>query len=87
MLYLFFVFHFQFSQDEGLKEKLFSTYPKLLVEASPYDAIWGIGHDETDLDAFNKETWRGLNLLGYILTEVRDELMCKEKLIQETQVC
>lgn len=36
-------YNFQFSQNDDLKTILFSTYPKTLVEASPYDKIWGIG--------------------------------------------
>jgi ribA/ribD-fused uncharacterized protein len=41
------------------------------VEASPYDRIWGIGLAEGDPDASVKKKWRGLNLLGKALCEVR----------------
>jgi len=61
-----------------LKEELLETYPRVLVEASPYDAIWGIGLDVDDPLAYNRDTWKGLNLLGFIITEVRDEILCKE---------
>ena len=76
---------FQFSQNRKLKEKLESTYPKLLVEASPIDFIWGIGCAEDDPDAWDEATWRGKNYLGYILTEVRDELLCDSKFIKEDE--
>lgn len=65
---------FQFSQNEELKQQLLLTYPKTLVEASPYDRIWGIGLSENDPKAWNKLTWRGKNLLGEILTTVRERL-------------
>lgn len=64
----------KFSQNEKLKEKLISTYPKTLVEASPYDKIWGIGLLEDDPRAWNKQTWLGKNQLGEILTRVRERL-------------
>lgn len=65
----------KFSQNEELKEKLFSTFPKTLVEASPLDDIWGIGVSRDDRRAWNKLSWKGQNLLGQILTKVRDKLM------------
>lgn len=65
----------KFSQNEELKKKLFDTYPKTLVEASPIDTIWGIGLSEKDRRAWNRETWRGQNHLGEILTKVRDKLL------------
>lgn len=65
---------FQFSQNEELKQQLLLTYPKTLVEASPYDRIWGIGLSEDDSRAWNELTWKGKNLLGKILTTVRERL-------------
>lgn len=47
---------------------------KILVEASPYDAIWGIKVHINDVNAYDIDKWQGLNLLGFALTEVRDEL-------------
>lgn len=67
-------YNFQFSQNDDLKTILFSTYPKTLVEASPFDKIWGIGLRKDDPGAWNKSTWLGKNLLGEILTRVRDKL-------------
>ena len=55
-----------------LQSILLSTTPALLVEASPYDRIWGIGLPAGDRRALNKDTWLGENLLGYALTKVRD---------------
>lgn len=68
----------KFSQNPALKEKLFATKGKTLVEASPVDRKWGIGLASTNSKAWNKSTWKGRNLLGYAITEVRDELMAEE---------
>ncbi|MGI9653045.1 NADAR family protein [Chryseobacterium sp. RLHN22] len=64
----------KFSQNEKFKEFLLSTNDKILVEASPYDKIWGIGMLETDTRAENPLLWNGENLLGFALMEARDEL-------------
>jgi len=64
----------KFSQNEKLKDFLLSTHDEILVEASPYDRIWGIGMLETDPKSQNPSLWNGENLLGFALMEVRDEL-------------
>ena len=64
----------KFSQNELLKSFLQHTKHKVLVEASPADTIWGIGLAEDSPKALNPSTWRGENLLGFALMEVRDEL-------------
>lgn len=64
----------KFSQNKKYKDFLLSTGDKILVEASPYDTIWGIGMLETDSRAENPLLWNGKNLLGFALMEVRDEL-------------
>lgn len=59
---------------EDLRKKMLETGKREFVEASPYDKIWGIGLRENHPDATNKSKWRGQNLLGKILTEIRDEI-------------
>lgn len=66
-------FH-KFSQNEELKAFLIATKNSLLVEASPVDKIWGIGLAGDSKNAENPLLWNGLNLLGFALMEVRDEL-------------
>ena len=64
----------KFSQSEELECILRDTGKTILVEASPYDCIWGIGMKETSRGAQDPAEWRGLNLLGYVLMDVRDIL-------------
>jgi ribA/ribD-fused uncharacterized protein len=64
----------KFSQNEELKHFLIQTTTKVLVEASPVDPVWGIGLAEDAPNAQNPSEWRGENLLGFALMEVRDEL-------------
>lgn len=61
----------KFAQNPQLKAMIISDYGKEFVEASPEDAIWGIGFDE-DNALQNKENW-GENLLGKLLTELSKE--------------
>ena len=64
----------KFSQNPALREVLLATAPTELVEASPTDRIWGIGMTSKNPDCLDRTKWRGQNLLGQILTRVRDEL-------------
>ncbi|MEM8538428.1 MAG: NADAR family protein [Pseudomonadota bacterium] len=63
----------KFTQNKRLRRKLFQTGSKTLVEASPMDVVWGIGLDERAATATQPTLWPGQNLLGKILTEVRDQ--------------
>ena len=64
----------KFRQNDDLKEYLLSTGDAILVEASPYDRIWGIGLYPGQAAKGSIDQWRGLNLLGAALMEVRDWL-------------
>ncbi len=64
----------KFGQDARLSAFLLETGDQVLVEASPVDAVWGIGLAAEDPDAGHPARWRGLNLLGFALMEVRELL-------------
>lgn len=66
--------HAKFAQNNELGEFLRRTGSKVLVEASPQDRIWGIGIGKDDQHADNPLLWKGLNLLGFALMEVRKRL-------------
>ncbi len=65
----------KFRQNPDILQILLSTHPKILVEASPDDKIWGIGLTEDDEKAQDESTWDGQNLLGYVLTSLREDLL------------
>lgn len=64
----------KFSQNEDLCAFLKATDGKVLVEASPWDRIWGIGLRATNPEANDPRTWKGANLLGFVLMEVRQRV-------------
>jgi ribA/ribD-fused uncharacterized protein len=67
----------KFNQNPDLLKFLLSTGSSILVEASPFDCIWGIGLKEDDPDAADPTQWHGQNLLGFTLMEVRSYLQTK----------
>ncbi len=72
----------KFSQNEKLKSFLLGTNSRILVEASPYDAIWGIKMAADDKNIENPLMWKGENLLGFALMEVRDMLSHSDLIIK-----
>jgi ribA/ribD-fused uncharacterized protein len=62
----------KFSQNPELDEYLMRTGSRVIVEASPVDAIWGIGLAQDHADVNDPNLWKGLNLLGFALMQVRD---------------
>ena len=67
----------KFSQNPLLRDALLATGDRVLAEASPSDNIWGIGLSRADAERQPVIKWRGLNLLGDALMEVRARLATK----------
>lgn len=61
----------KFEQNPALMEFLLSTGSAVIVEASPRDCTWGIGLGQDNPKAQHPDTWRGRNLLGFALMDVR----------------
>lgn len=61
----------KFTQHPDLMAKLKATGDAVMVEASPQDKIWGIGMSADDPKAKQPDHWKGENLLGKILMEIR----------------
>lgn len=66
--------YYKFSQLENFRKFLLGTGDAMLIEASPYDRIWGIGMSAEEAEKCEIDKWKGQNLLGFALMEVRDEL-------------
>ena len=65
--------YLKFSQNPPLARFLVSTAARMLVEASPYDRIWGIGFSEREAMRRPRTEW-GSNWLGQALMKVRARL-------------
>lgn len=64
----------KFSQNKDLREKLKATGSEILAECAVRDTIWGIGLSMRDPDRLNMQKWRGQNLLGFALMQVREKI-------------
>lgn len=67
--------YLKFTQNKDMGDALLATGHKTIVEASPYDKIWGIGLGEEDPRALNPNQWDGHNLLGISLMLVRQKMV------------
>jgi ribA/ribD-fused uncharacterized protein len=69
----------KFSAHPKMKDYLLSTGDKILVEASPFDRIWGIGLTADEAAKTPPGLWPGENRLGKALTTVRDYFQRRQK--------
>jgi hypothetical protein len=69
--------HAKFTQNAELLAALLATAGTELVEASPTDRIWGVGLSAEDPRIQDPATWRGQNLLGKVLTRLREDLLAR----------
>jgi len=64
----------KFTTSPTCQQAILSTQDLLIVEASPYDQVWGIGLSKDAAEARDRKKWKGLNKLGNLLTKIRDQL-------------
>ena len=67
----------KFAQNAELRRYLFETGNSVLVEASPDDIYWGVGVSVDSASIRDVKNWPGKNVLGRILTRVREVLKVK----------
>jgi hypothetical protein len=66
--------YLKFKNNKKLLTLLLETSPKLLVETNPRDLIWSNGLSEEQSKITPEKMWPGQNLLGKILTQIRNDL-------------
>lgn len=71
----------KFTQNLDLKKFIMQHKfdSKIFVEASPYDSIWGICIPIGDPAIDDEANWKGQNLLGKSLTNVRNKILSENR--------
>ena len=64
----------KFTRHEQIRNYLLSTGDAVLAESSPVDYVWGTGVAAHHSFASVPSSWRGKNLLGFVLMDVRHHL-------------
>jgi ribA/ribD-fused uncharacterized protein len=64
----------KFSQHPDILKKLNSTGTKTIAEANPRDKYWGIGTSAETSFAKNPSRWKGENMMGKLLEDVRTRM-------------
>ena len=73
----------KFLQNPELAEKLLETGEQMIAECAVKDKIWGIGLSMGDEERFCVDKWKGQNLLGQILMQVRAEISVQSQNIEK----
>eukprot|EP01084_Bolivina_argentea_P087823 158589_1 len=76
----------KFIQNDDLKEQLLSFGNRIFVKAAKHNKIYGIGLTITDSNINNKNKWNGQNILGNVITKIRDEIYCNANTKQITGI-
>jgi ribA/ribD-fused uncharacterized protein len=79
--------YLKFTQNDKFKKVLLDTEDRLLVEASKWDKIWGIGFSAGGAKKVSRDKW-GQNLLGIALMSVREKIKKEdagEKEVKESE--
>lgn len=71
----------KFAQNNELKQKLLNTGNSVIVAITSTDCIWGNGLKFEKNIAFNPFKWKGANLQGYALMQVRDILLDEKEVV------
>ena len=70
----YYIVYQKFKKNEYIQKILLSTENAILVEASPYNKLWGVGLSINNDDIYDIEKWNGVNILSYALMKVHTQL-------------
>ncbi len=73
---------YKFSQNPELKKALLDTKNKYIMEASPYDKVWGVGMGAKNKNIYDTDKWKGQNLLGKAIVSTRAYIQKMEKIVE-----
>ena len=76
----------KFAQNPSMMETLLATGNAILAECSPRDKDWGILLSTSDPEVQDITKWKGENLLGQVLMEVREELRDELRITENGEV-
>ena len=62
------------NQSQAIQNFIKQHKDKIFVEASPFDAIWGVKMSENDPNIEDPTKWKGQNLLGEVYNELKKEI-------------
>ncbi len=65
----------KFTQNPKCLDVLFQAVGTTIVEASPYDPLWGIKLGPNEPNALIREKWQGHNWLGEVLTALMNNIL------------
>lgn len=69
----------KYEQNADLRSQLFATAGSTLVETNPDDRYWGVGLFMHDPAVRQPMLWPGQNVLGRLLTMLRERLMARDE--------
>jgi len=65
----------KFSQNNEPKQELLATAGTTLAQACPFRGDWSTGYFMDEPNCHNRQQWNGMNKLGEILTNLREEIL------------
>jgi len=76
----------KFTQNMHLEQELLATTGTTIAQACPFRENYCTGYYATEPNCQQRRSWNGYNIVGQILTNLRDEIIFKSKTINATLI-